>query len=170
VTRQTILDIHTCCPKEELSIQIGDINSIHVNHVNVAETAQCEVLQNFATKPTGTDDQHLCFCVNVINCLLQCNVVILLCRSFESRLGEVIVCLKGSRCSFWELLGCRLQSSMHGKHEYYHVLVPVQRCPSEERRSHCQNLKVESVDYGAHSPFQLEMKTTSQRRAQQWQP
>lgn len=43
-------------PKQKLSIQITDINSVHVNDMNVLETEQREVGENFASQAASTND------------------------------------------------------------------------------------------------------------------
>jgi len=35
-------DIHL--PEQKLAIEVGDIDSVHVNHVDVSETTKCQVL------------------------------------------------------------------------------------------------------------------------------
>ncbi len=39
-------------PEEKLAIEIGDIDGVHVNDIDVAYAAKCQVLQQLTTKAT----------------------------------------------------------------------------------------------------------------------
>lgn len=45
-------------PEQELAIQIGDVYCIHVNHMNVCEPRQGQILEEFASQATRSDTQH----------------------------------------------------------------------------------------------------------------
>lgn len=47
-----------CAPEKELSIQVRDINCIHVNHIYVAKTGQRQVLQQLTAKTTSTHAEY----------------------------------------------------------------------------------------------------------------
>ena len=55
-------------PKEELSIEIGDINSVHINDMNLLETGEREIFEDFTTQAACTYDQNLVG-VEIISCL-----------------------------------------------------------------------------------------------------
>jgi hypothetical protein len=44
-----------------LTIQVGIVDGVHVDDVDVSETGQCEILQNFTTEATSSDHQHSTF-------------------------------------------------------------------------------------------------------------
>lgn len=46
-------------PEEELSVEVADIDRVHVNDVNVLEASQSEVGENLTTKATSADDKDL---------------------------------------------------------------------------------------------------------------
>lgn len=46
-------------PKEKLTVQVTDIDRIHVYYMDVLETGQSEVGQDFASESTSTNDQDL---------------------------------------------------------------------------------------------------------------
>jgi hypothetical protein len=43
-------------PEEELAIEVGDVNGVHVDNVDVAKAGEGKVLQEFASQATGADD------------------------------------------------------------------------------------------------------------------
>lgn len=45
-------------PEEELSVEIGDLDGVHVYDVNILEPRQGEVLEQFAAQTTGTNHQN----------------------------------------------------------------------------------------------------------------
>lgn len=46
-------------PKQELSIKITDINRIHVDDMNILESGEREVRQDFAPQAAGANDEDL---------------------------------------------------------------------------------------------------------------
>jgi hypothetical protein len=46
-------------PEEELAVQVGDVDGVHVDHMDVLEAEQGEVLQDLAAQSTGTNDENL---------------------------------------------------------------------------------------------------------------
>ncbi len=44
--------------EQKLAIQIGGINRVHINDVNVHKTHHRQILHDFAAEATGTDDQY----------------------------------------------------------------------------------------------------------------
>lgn len=49
-------------PEEELSVEVTDINGIHIDDMYVFEPGEREVSQNLAAKPSCTDDENLALC------------------------------------------------------------------------------------------------------------
>lgn len=47
-------------PEQELSIEITDINRVHVNYMDILEPRERKISQYFTSKTTGSDDQKLC--------------------------------------------------------------------------------------------------------------
>lgn len=45
-------------PEEELAVQIGEVDSVEVDDMDIAKTAQNKVLQKFATDSTSTDHKY----------------------------------------------------------------------------------------------------------------
>ena len=45
-------------PEEELPVEVGDVNRVEVDHVNVAKAHQREVLEELAAEAAGADDEH----------------------------------------------------------------------------------------------------------------
>lgn len=50
--------VKVALPKEELAVEVGDVDSVHVNYVDVAETRKGEVLEQFATQATSAHAQN----------------------------------------------------------------------------------------------------------------
>lgn len=46
-------------PEQELSIEVTDVNGIHVDNVNVLEPGKGEVRKDFTAKTTCTNDEDL---------------------------------------------------------------------------------------------------------------
>jgi len=46
-------------PEQKLSVQVTDVDGIHVDDVNVGKPQQSQILQNFATQPAGSDHKNL---------------------------------------------------------------------------------------------------------------
>lgn len=46
-------------PEEELAVQVANIDCVHVYHMDVLEAGQCEIGQDLAAEPTGTDHENL---------------------------------------------------------------------------------------------------------------
>lgn len=44
-------------PEQKLTIEVADIDGVHINDVNILEPCQREVGQNLATQPASADDQ-----------------------------------------------------------------------------------------------------------------
>lgn len=57
--RFRFLDI--CFSEEELSVQVGQVNGIEVDDLDVAESDEDEILEEFATDPAGADNEDLAF-------------------------------------------------------------------------------------------------------------
>jgi len=51
-------------PKQELPIEIADINRVHINHMNIFEPRECQVGQDFASQTTSADHQYLALLAN----------------------------------------------------------------------------------------------------------
>ena len=46
-------------PEEKLSIQVADVDGVHVDQVNVLEAHEGQVLQKLASQTSGPDDKDL---------------------------------------------------------------------------------------------------------------
>ena len=55
---------HIIHAKEELAVEIGDVNGVHVNDINVAKARQSQVLQNLTTEATCTDTENFAVVMN----------------------------------------------------------------------------------------------------------
>ncbi len=49
----------TDSPEQELSVQVADVNSVHVYYMNILEAREREVGQYLASQTPGTDDEDL---------------------------------------------------------------------------------------------------------------
>ena len=47
----------TPLPEQKLSIEVGQIYGVHVDDVDLAETHEGQVLEQFASQPTSADDE-----------------------------------------------------------------------------------------------------------------
>lgn len=45
-------------PKEELPIEVGNLDGVHVDDIDVLEARQSQVLEQFAAQPTSPHHQH----------------------------------------------------------------------------------------------------------------
>ena len=45
-------------PEQELAVQVGDVDGVHVDHVDAAAPGQRQVLEQLAAQAAGTDAQH----------------------------------------------------------------------------------------------------------------
>ena len=45
-------------PEEELPVEVGHIDRVHVNHVDVAKPRQRQVFEQLAAQAASTHDQH----------------------------------------------------------------------------------------------------------------
>jgi hypothetical protein len=56
-------NIHICgvgrLPEQELAVQVTDINSIHVDYMNIFESSKCQIGQDLTSETTSADDQDL---------------------------------------------------------------------------------------------------------------
>jgi hypothetical protein len=50
--------IHILFPEKELTVQVGKIDCIHINHCDILNSAQSKILKNFTSKATSTDDKN----------------------------------------------------------------------------------------------------------------
>ena len=55
---------HVSFAEQELSVQVGDIDLIQINHVNVLDAREGQVLKNLATEATSTNDKNSCIRVS----------------------------------------------------------------------------------------------------------
>ena len=46
-------------PEEKLSVQVTDVYSVHVDHMDVLEPGECKVREDLAPKTASTNDQDL---------------------------------------------------------------------------------------------------------------
>lgn len=46
-------------PEEELSVEVGDVDGVHVDDVQVLEAGEGEVLEELAAQAAGPHDEHL---------------------------------------------------------------------------------------------------------------
>ena len=55
--------IHKCgeeqLPEQKLSVQVTDINSIHVDYMNIFKSRQRQIGQDLTSETTSADDQDL---------------------------------------------------------------------------------------------------------------
>eukprot|EP00962_Isochrysis_galbana_P059433 scaffold33026_cov129-Isochrysis_galbana.AAC.3 len=49
---------HVCLPEQELAVEVGDIDGVHIDDIEVTKPRESEVLQQFASEPPGADDEH----------------------------------------------------------------------------------------------------------------
>jgi len=56
-------NIHICgeerLPEQKLAVQVTDINSIHVDYMNIFESSKRQIGQDLTSKTTSADDQDL---------------------------------------------------------------------------------------------------------------
>ena len=45
--------------EQKLSVEVGEINGVHVNNGDVSESHQSQIFQELAAKTSGTDDQNI---------------------------------------------------------------------------------------------------------------
>lgn len=45
--------------EEELAVEVGNVDRVHVDDVNVAKTSEGEILQDLASQSASSDDKHL---------------------------------------------------------------------------------------------------------------
>jgi hypothetical protein len=45
-------------PKQKLTVQVADVDRVHVDDVEPAEARQRQVLEQLAPEPAGADDEH----------------------------------------------------------------------------------------------------------------
>jgi len=50
---------HVLVPEEELPVQVGHVDGVHVDDVDLPEAHQRQVLQQLAAQTAGPDHQHL---------------------------------------------------------------------------------------------------------------
>jgi hypothetical protein len=43
--------------KQELAIEIGHVDGVEINDLDVSKAGKCEILEQFAANPTGTHEQ-----------------------------------------------------------------------------------------------------------------
>lgn len=46
-------------PKEELAIEVADVDSVHVDYMNISEPTESQVGQDLAAQTAGADDENL---------------------------------------------------------------------------------------------------------------
>ena len=51
---------NVCLAEEKLSIKVGDVDPIQVNHVDVFNARESKVLEDFAAQTTSPNHQHTC--------------------------------------------------------------------------------------------------------------
>mmetsp|Transcript_102123 Transcript_102123/g.288409 ORF Transcript_102123/g.288409 Transcript_102123/m.288409 type:complete len:208 (+) Transcript_102123:745-1368(+) len=54
-------------PEQELTVQVRDVNRVHVYDVDVSETRESEVLQHLAAETTSTDHEDLALLAEVLH-------------------------------------------------------------------------------------------------------
>ena len=50
---------HIRLSEQELPVEVGQVNCVHVNHINVPEAHHGQVLEEFTAKPASPNDQDL---------------------------------------------------------------------------------------------------------------
>lgn len=50
---------HVAFPKQELAIQVGHVDRVHVNDVHVFEAGQCQVFENLTPQTTRANAENL---------------------------------------------------------------------------------------------------------------
>lgn len=56
-------------PEEELAIEVGDVDSVHVNDMDVCKAQQGQVGQDLAAQPSSANDEDLAFRTQELLCL-----------------------------------------------------------------------------------------------------
>lgn len=56
---RSLVQPHVGEAKEELPVQVGDVNRVHVDDVDVAEAREGEVFEHFAAEAPGAHDEDL---------------------------------------------------------------------------------------------------------------
>lgn len=56
-TSTTTHDVHIL-PKEKLAVEVGHVDGVHINDVNVAKASKSKILEELAAQATCTDTQH----------------------------------------------------------------------------------------------------------------
>ena len=46
-----------CAPEEELAVEVGHVNGVHVDDVDVTESAECQVFQELTAQAAGPHHQ-----------------------------------------------------------------------------------------------------------------
>ena len=46
-------------PEEELAVEVGDVDGVHVNDAQLLEAGEGEILEELAAEPAGAHHQHL---------------------------------------------------------------------------------------------------------------
>lgn len=52
-------NVKECLPEEKLSVQVTDVDRVHVDDMNVFEPGEGEIRENLAAQPSGPDDKNL---------------------------------------------------------------------------------------------------------------
>ena len=52
-----LLAVISITPEEELPVQIGDVDGVHVNHIYVSKATQCQILQKLTAQASSSDAQ-----------------------------------------------------------------------------------------------------------------
>ena len=50
---------HVLCAEKELAVEVGIVDCVQIDHCNIIEPGEHEVLDQLAADATGTDDQDL---------------------------------------------------------------------------------------------------------------
>ena len=58
IVKATVLTTSTSAPEEELAVEVGHINGVHINDVQVPKAAQGQVLQQLTAQAASAHAQH----------------------------------------------------------------------------------------------------------------
>jgi hypothetical protein len=50
-------------PEQKLTVEVAEIDGVHVNHINVFEARKREILEDFTSKTTSSNDEDLASCL-----------------------------------------------------------------------------------------------------------
>ena len=46
-------------PEQKLAVEVGNVDGVHVDDMNVAKPRKCQILEQFAAETTSTNDKDL---------------------------------------------------------------------------------------------------------------